>query len=458
MKIIIAGAGQVGFHIAQQLSSEGHDIIVVDSSPELVRQISDSLDVQAIVGHASHPDTLDRAGAADVDMLMAVTHLDEVNMVACQVAHSMFSVPLKIARIREQSYLQPIWADLFSRDHMPIDVIISPEIEVARAITRCLQVPGSFDTVSLVGGKVQMLGVHCGDECPVINTPLRQLTELFPDLEIFVVGVMRDGVGFVPKPADQLQEGDQVYFVVKTQNIGRAMRVFGVENTEVRRVVIAGGGHIGAFLAEMIEKEFSGISARIVESSYARAHEVADLLEETVVIHGDVIDPDILSEARVKESEAIIAVTNDDETNILASLLAKRIGTKSAIALVNNQTYAPLISSLGIDVAISPRAITASTILQHVRRGRISSVHSLGADFGELIEGEVSESSVLSGKRIEEAELPEGILIGAVVRGDQVILPRGNTLIQPNDQIVLFAASEAVKAVEKLFAVRLEFF
>ncbi len=458
MKIIIGGAGQVGFHIAQQLSAEGHDIVVIDSSPELVRQIGDSLDVQAIVGHASHPDSLDRAGAADIDMLMAVTYSDEVNMVACQVAHSMFNVPLKIARIRHQSYLQPIWADLFSRDHMPIDVIISPEIEVARAITRRMQVPGAFDTISLVDGKVRMLGVLCNDDCPVINTPLRQLTELFPDLEIVVVGVVREGQGFVPKPEDQLLAGDQVYFVVNTTNIARAMSVFGYEETEVRRVIIAGGGHIGAFLGEMIEQEFPGVSARIIEADSTRAHEVADLLEETVVIHGDVIDPEILEEARVSESEAIIAVTNDDETNILAALLAKRIGTRRAIALVNNQTYGPLISSLGIDVVVSPRAITASTILQHVRRGRIRAVHSLGADFGELIEGEILETSTLTGKKIRDAELPEGVLLGAVVRGDDVILPRGNTVIQVNDKIVLFAAADAVKAVEKLFAVRLEFF
>ena len=458
MKIIIGGAGQVGFHIAQQLSSEGHDIVVIDSSPELVKQISDSLDVQAIVGHASHPDTLDRAGAADIDMLMAVTHLDEVNMVACQVAHSMFNVPLKIARIRDQSYLHPIWSDLFSRDHMPIDVVISPEMEVARAITRCLQVPGAFDTVSLVGGKVQMLGVFCGESCPVINTPLRQLTELFPDLEIVVFGILRDGLGLVPRSDDQILAGDQVYFVVNKENVSRAMRVFGIADTQLRRVVVAGGGHIGTFVGELIEREFPGVTSRIIESDQARAHLVADQLEETVVIHGDVIDPEILSEARISESEAIIAVTNDDETNILASLLAKRSGSKSSIALVNNQTYAPLTSSLGIDVMISPRAITASTILQHVRRGRIKAVHSLGADFGEVIEGEVLETSPLAGKKIRDAELPDGIIVGAVVRGDDVILPRGDTVTQVKDKVVLFAPADAVKAVERLFAVRLEFF
>lgn len=458
MKIIVGGAGQVGFHIAEQLAMEGHDIVVIDSSPKLVRQISDSLDVQAIVGHASHPDSLDRAGASDIDMIIAVTYSDEVNMVACQVAHSMFNVPIKIARIRDQSYLQPIWADLFSRDHMPIDVIISPEIEVARAISRRLRVPGAFDTLSLVDDKVRMMGVRCNDDCPVINTPLRQLTGLFPDLEVVVVGVMRDGEGFVPDADERLLAGDEVYFVVNARNMARAMTVFGHEEQLARRIIIAGGGHIGAFLAEIIERDHPGVSARIIEANGERAHEVADLLENSVVINGDVINPEILEEARVAECEAIIAVTNDDETNILASLLAKKFGSKRAITLVNNATYGPLVTSLGIDVVVSPRAITASTILQHVRRGRIRAVHSLGANFGELIEAEIMETSELTGKRIREAELPEGVLIGAIVRGDEVILPRGDTIMQVNDRVVLFAAASAVKAVENLFAVRLEFF
>ena len=458
MKIIICGAGQVGYHIARQLSAERHDVAIIDQSPDLVRRVGDSLDVQAFVGFGSHPDVLERAGAADVDMMIAVTQADEVNMVACQVAHSLFDVPTKIARVRHQSYLQPIWADLFSRDHMPIDVIISPEIEVARAISRRLQVPGAFESIALSDGQVRMMGVRCAADCPVINTPLRQLTGIFPDLNIVVVAIVRDGQGFVPTADDQMLAGDDVYFVADAEHISRAMVVFGHEETVARRIIIAGGGHIGAFLGEILEKEHPGVTAKIIEANSGRAHEIADTFERTIVINGDVIDPEILDEASVSECEAIIAVTNDDETNILASLLAKRFGTQRAVTLINNVTYSPLITSLGIDVVVSPRAITVSTILQHVRRGKIKAVHSLAEGFGELIEAEILETSGLSGQTIGAAGLPDGVLFGAIVRDDAVIIPRANTVMQVNDRVVLFAEAAAVRAIENLFAVRLEFF
>jgi len=458
MKVIVCGAGQVGFHIARQLAMEANDVTVIDQSEELVRRVSDSMDVQAFVGFASHPDVLERAGAADADMIIAVTYADEVNMVACQVAHSLFNLPTKVARIRHQSYLQPIWADLFSRDHMPIDVIISPEIEVARAISRRLQVPGAFETITFAGGKVKLMGVRCNEDCPVINTPLRQLTGIFPDLNIVVVGIVRDGEGIVPDADQMMLAGDDVYFVADAAHVPRAMAVFGHEETVARRIIIAGGGNIGAFLGQIIEKDHPGVNARIIESNRDRAHAVADMLEKTVVINGNVLDPEILEEVNVADSEAIIAVTNDDETNILASLLAKRFGSRRAVTLINNMTYAPLITTLGIDVVVSPRAITVSSILQHVRRGRIRAVHSLGDGFGEIIEAEILETSSLLGKNIAEADLPEGVLFGAVVRDGEVITPRGDTTLRTNDRVVLFAAAEAVKAVERLFAVRLEFF
>ena len=262
----------------------------------------------------------------------------------------------------------------------------------------------------------------------------------------------------MPSADDHLLEGDNVYFVADAEHIKRAMSVFGHEERMARRVIIAGGGHVGTFLGEIIEVEHKGVSARIIETESERAHHVADLLEDTVVINGDVIDPEILDEAGVNESEAIIAVTNDDETNILASLLAKRFGTERAITLVNNATYSPLITSLGIDVVVNPREITVSTILQHVRRGRIKAVHSLVDGFGEVIEAEILEMSGLNGKRIREADLPDGVLFGAIVREKDVIIPRADTVLRVNDKVVLFAAAESIKAIENLFAVRLEFF
>ena len=458
MKVIVCGAGQVGFNIARHLALENNDVTVIDQSPESIRRISDTLDANGVVGHASHPEVLEQAGISDADMIIAVTYADEVNMVACQVAHSLFDVPTKIARIRQQSYLAPIWANLFSRDHMPIDVIISPEIEVARAVSRRLQVPGAFEMIPLVDDRVKLIGVRCQDDCPLVNTPLRQLTQLFPELNIVIVGLMRDGKAIVPSSDDQMLPGDEAYFVVDSDQVARAMAAFGHEETEARRLLIFGGGNIGLFLAQEIERDHEWVKAKIIETDRDRAEQIASELERTTVIQGDVLDPEILEEAAVGVTETVVAVTNDDETNILASLLAKRYGCKRAITLINAGTYEPLISSLEIDVAVSPRNITVSTILQHVRRGRIHSVHTLREGFGELIEAEALETSELVGKPLRDVKLPAGVLLGAIVRDGEMICPKGSTIVQAKDRVVLFATSEVIRKVEKMFSVQLEYF
>lgn len=458
MKVLVCGAGQVGYSIARHLSLEHNDVTVVDQSADLVRRIADNMDVQGIVGHASRPDVLEKAGAADSDMIIAVTYADEVNMVACQVAHSLFDVPTKIARVRHQSYLHPMWSTLFSREHMPIDVIISPEIEVASAVTRRLQMPGAFEMIPLVDNKVLLLGVRCEEECPLIHTPLRQLTQLFPDLNIVIVGIVRDSKSIVPTPDDQMFPGDEVFFVVEAKHAQRAMTAFGHEETAARRLLIFGGGNIGLFLAQELERMDSPVKVKVIEADRARADVIANLLPNTTVLHGDVLDPQLLDEANVLHTEAVVSVTNDDETNIISSLLAKRYGAERCITLINKSDYEPLIGTLGIDVVVSPRNITISTILQHVRRGRIHSVHTLKEGFGELIEAEAMETSPLVGQPLSEVKLPAGVLVGAVYRGDKMITPRGSTVIEAHDRVVIFAVSEAVRKVEKLFSVQLEFF
>jgi trk system potassium uptake protein TrkA len=458
MKVIVCGAGQVGFNIAHYLAGEHNDVTVIDQRPDLIRKVSDTLDVQVVQGFASHPAVLEQAGIGDADMLIAVTAADEVNMIACQVAHSLFNVPTKIARVRSQAYLQPIWSNLFTRDHLPIDVIISPEIEVARAITRRLHVPGALDVIPLAGDKVRLIGVRCTEACPLIKTPLRQLTVLFPDLAIVIIGIVRDGKALVPTGEDQMQEGDEVYFVVDTAHMDRVLTAFGREETEARKIIIFGGGNIGLFLAQQLEAAHAGTSIKVIESNKERAEFVAKTLSRTVVLNGDVLDPDILEEASVAAAEAVVAVTNDDETNILAGLLAKRYGCKRTMTLINKNTYNPLIGHLGIDVVISPRAITVSNILQHVRRGRIHAVHSLHEGFGELIEADAMETSPLVGKPLKDVKLPAGVLLGAVVHDGQVISPRGTTVVQAGDRVILFATADAVKKVEKMFSVRLEYF
>ncbi len=458
MKIIVCGAGQVGLNIGRQLSLENHDVTIVDQAPDLVRRVSDTLDAQAVVGHASEPDTLEKAGIADCDMIIAVTLTDEINMIACQVAHSLFDVPMKIARIRRQSYLEPVWSNLFSRDNLPIDVIISPEREVAKAVARRLQIPGAIDMITLADGAVSLLAVRCSEDCPLLNTPLRQLTQLFPDLNIVIVGLVRDGAAMVPTADDQMLAGDEAYFVVDSRQIPRAMNAFGYEEGEARRLLIIGGGNIGLVLAQEIEQEYPWVKAKIIEHNKTRAEEISGQLDNTVVLNGDARDLEILEEANIQGTDTVVAVTNDDESNILASLLAKKFGCQRTVTLVNTSIYEQLIGSLGIDVVVSPRNITVSSVLQHVRRGRIHSVHAVREDLGELIEAEALDTSELVGKAVKDVNLPGGVVFGAIVRDGEMQYPRGGTVVEAGDRIILFSSPEAIQKVENMFAVQLEYF
>jgi trk system potassium uptake protein TrkA len=458
MKVVVCGAGQVGYNIAKHLASEHNDVTVIDQERSLIQRVNDSLDVRGMVGFASHPDMLEAAGAEEADMVIAVTFADEVNMVACQIAHSIFNVPTKIARVRHQSYLNPAWRDLFSRDNMPIDVIISPEVEVARAVKRRLDVPGAFDVIPFAGDKIRVIGVICEPECPVVDTPLKQLTELFPDLNIVVSGIHRGDRLIVPTGDDQMLVGDQVYFVADNDHVTRALTVFGHEETEARRIIIVGGGNIGLDLARRIEAEDPNVRLKMIELARDRAEIVADAVHRSVVINGDALDSEILREANVQATETIVAVTDDDEVNILASLLAKRNGCQRAVTLINNASYGPLIASLGIDAAVNPRATTVSTILQHVRRGRIRGVHSLRDGVAEVIEAEALETSSVVGVPLRDVDMPTGVIVGAVVRGEQVIIPRGDTVIEVGDRVVVMALAEMVRKVEKMFSVQINFF
>ena len=358
MKVIICGAGEVGANIARYLASEAIDVTVIDQRVELIRQLSESLDVSGLVGHASQPDILDKAGINDADMMIAVTRSDEVNMIACQLAHSLFGVPTKIARIRSQSYLQPAWSKMFTREHLPIDFVISPEVEIARAVTRRLEVPGAIDVIPLSDDKVRLIGVRITNDTPLINTPLRQLTSLFPDLQMIIVGIKRGSSSIVPHASDEMFPGDSVYFVVASNQCDRAMSAFGHEEPDVRRAVILGGGNVGLFLAQEIEKEHPEINSKVIELDRGRAELISSKLNSTVVINGDILDKEILLEAGVDKTETAISVTEHDETNILASLLAKQIGAERVITLVNKETFDPLLLPLGIDAVVNPGSIT----------------------------------------------------------------------------------------------------
>ncbi|GAA6178916.1 MULTISPECIES: Trk system potassium transporter TrkA [unclassified Shimia] len=458
MKVIICGAGQVGWQIARHLSGENNDVTVVDNNPDLVRRATDTLDVQGISGFASYPDVLDRAGARDADMVIAATYSDEVNMVTCQVAHSVFSVPRKIARLRSQSYLDVLYSDLYRRDHMPIDVVISPEREVADAAIKRLTAPRAFDAETFLKGKVQMLGLQLDEECPVVNTPLRQLTDLFSTLSAVVVGVRRGGTLFAPEPGDQLFVGDEIYVFTFIEDVNRTMEVFGKPQNKQERAVIVGGGNVGLMVAQRLENSASRIRTKIIERDRRVAEIAAEALERTIVLNGDGMDAALLAEAGVDRADAVLAVTDDDKTNMLASVRSKSSGCPLTIALINDPTLAPLMQPLGIDAFINPRATTVSSILRHIRHGRVREVYSVGDTEAEIIEAEVLSTSPIAGQMVRDVDFPEGVLIGAIQKGKEVVKPKGGTRIDEGDVIVLFALTADVPRVEQLLQVSIDFF
>ena len=458
MKVIVCGAGQVGFNIARQLSSEGNDVVLVDQSEELIRKVTDMLDVGGVVGFASRPHVLQEAGAEDADMMIAVTYSDEVNMIACQVAHSVFEIPRKIARVRAQSYLEARWRDMFRRDHMPIDVIISPEIEVADSVLRRISAPGAFESTPFLDGRVRLVGTQLDAECALLNTPLRQLTQLFPDISAMVVAFERKGKLHISTGDDQLYPDDNVFFVAAEEDVDRTLALFGHEEKMARRIVIAGGGNVGFAVARKLEEQKSGVKAKLIELNREKAESAAEGLERTIVLNGDVLDSGILQEANIGEAETIIALTDDDKTNLLAGVLAKDAGARSAMVLVNNQNLMRLVSPLGIDAFINPRASTVSSILRHVRRGRIRALHSIRDGAAEVIEAQALATSPLVGKPLAQANLPPGIMVGAVLSDGKISVPDGRYVLQDGDSVVIFALRDAVSQVEKLFRVSFDYF
>ncbi|WP_407493371.1 Trk system potassium transporter TrkA [Pseudooceanicola sp. MF1-13] len=458
MKVIICGAGQVGWQIARHLSGENNDVTVVDNNADLVRRASETLDVQGIAGHASYPDILDRAGARDADMIIAATHSDEVNMVTCQVAHSVFSIPRKIARLRAQSYLDAIYSDLYRRDHMPIDVVISPEREVAEAALQRLSAPAAFDTETFLDGRAHLLGITIDEDCPVVNTPLRQLTDLFSTLRTIVVGIRREGRLFAPEPRDQLFPGDACYLCVVDEDVPRTMEVFGKTTRTQERVIILGGGNVGLAVAQKLEAKGRSIRSKIIEKNRRIAEHAADALERTIVLNGDGLDKALLAEAGVNRADAILCVTDDDKTNMLAAVRAKAAGCEMAITLINDPSLVPLMNPLGIDAHINPRQTTVSSILRHIRHGRVRGVYSVGDAEAEVIEAEVLSTSPMAGRTLRDIDFPEGVLLGAVMQGNKVVKPDGNLKIEAGNVVLIFALSNDVPEVERLLQVSIDYF
>ena len=454
MNIIVCGAGRVGYTISKQLSAQGHSVTVIDQSSELIQKINDTLDVKGIVGRASFPSVLDKAGANETDMIIAVTRNDETNMVVCQIAHSIFNISKKIARIRSQEFLGSKWNKLYSKSNLPIDVIIMPELEVAKSLKRKLEAPGALDNVPFADDKIKVLEIAIDEKCPIVNTELQKLTKTYSKLNANVLGVVRNGKFVILKKQDKIIVGDKAYVVVKSDQLNKLLQIFGHEETKASKILIIGGGNIGFNLAKDLEETVEGIRIKIIEKNKERAELIASELNNTIVINGDGLDEEILKEANLDEIETVLCLTNDDEDNIMASVLAERSSpNKRTIALVNKQNYSLLQSSLNIDDLVDPRMMTVSTILKHVHKGTIQTVYTLLDGEYEFIEAEVLEDSELINTSIKDSNLPKEIRIGAVVRKKEVIIPNSQFKFEKKDLVVFLCKRDQLSIVENLFRI-----
>ena len=454
MNIIICGAGKVGFSISKQLSAQGHSITVVDQVSEDIKKINDSQDVKGIVGKATLPSVLENAGAENADMIIAVTKNDETNMIVCQLASSLFNVSKKIARIRSKEFLDGKWSRLFNKSNIPIDVIISPEIEVAKSLFRRLEAPGALDNVPFANDKVKMLEISVEKDCPIKNTPLKNLTEKYPDFKANILGAVRKEKFIFLKKNDSMQEGDNVYLIISSDQLTQILKVFGHEEKTSKKILIIGGGNIGLNLAKLLENNFDGARIKIIEKNKTRAEEIATELSSSIVINGDALDEEILKEANIDEIETVLALTNDDENNIMACVLAEKTSPqKRTIAIVNKSNYSLLQKSLNIDDLVDPRMTTVSRIMEQVHRGTIGTVYSLLDGEYEFIEGQILEKSELLNKSIKDSNFPEEIRIGAIVRDKKVIIPRSDFIFEKNDLVVFLAKREQLKEVESIFRI-----
>lgn len=457
MKIIILGAGQVGSSLASNLVSEANDITVVDSDPKRLQELQDRFDLRTVVGHASHPDVLTNAGGEDADMIVAVTNSDETNMVACRIAATQFRTPTKIARIRAQTYVDH--PQLFGKDGFNVDVLISPEQIVTNYISRIIEYPGALQVLSFAEGAVQLVAVRAHYGGMLVGRELRTLRNNIPNVDTRVAAIYRQNRPMIPEGHTVIEAGDEIFFIAATKDIRDVMKELRKLEQPVKRVMLAGGGNIGERLARALEPRYQ---VKLIEHNELRCRTLAATLGKTLVLRGEATDADLLIEENIADTDVFCALTNDDEANIMAALLAKRLGAKKVMALINRAAYVDLLEGGDIDVAISPQQATIGSLLTHIRRGDVAAVHSLRRGAAEAIEaiahGDIRTSKVV-GRRIEEIDIPTGITIGAVVRKGNVIIAHHDTVIQSDDHVIVFVIDKKlIPVVEKLFQVGFGYF
>ena len=454
MNIIICGAGRVGYTISKLLSEQNHSITVIDQSSEDIQKINDDLDVKGIVGKATYPTVLEKANASEADMIIAVTKNDEINMLICQIAFSIFDIQKKIARIRSKDYLNPKFSKVYSKENLPIDVIISPEIEIAKSIQRKLEAPGALDNVNFAQNKIRLLEILVNENCPLINIQLNELTKKFPKLEANILGVIRKEKFIILKKTDVMKKDDKAYVIINSEQMQQTLLAFGHEEKISSKILIIGGGNIGFNLAKNIEQSFESARIKIIEKDKTRAEHIANELNNSIVINGNGLDESVLSEANLDEVETVLALTNDDEDNLMVSVLVEKFSKeKRTMALINKPNYSLLQSSLKIDDLIDPRMNTVSSILKHVHKGTIQTAYTILNGEYEVIEAEIIETSELINKELKESNLPDEIRIGAILRGNDIIIPRSNFVFKKEDTVVFLAKRDQLSVVENMFRI-----
>jgi trk system potassium uptake protein TrkA len=452
MKILILGGGQVGRTAAEHLSrEEANEVTVIDVNEDVLRDLQDRLDVRTVAGNAAHPTVLEAAGAAEAEIIVALTSSDEVNMLACQVAFTLFRTPTKIARIRAAEYTSRAGL-LFGGEGLSVDVVISPEQLVTDYVERLIHHPGTLQVLDFADGKVRLVGVRARRGGLLVGRTLKELPQHMPKMEVRVVAIYRDGRSVAPEGDTLIEDGDELFFLAARDDIRRVMAELRQGDTAARRIVIAGGGNIGFRLAKTLEKNNQ---VKLIERDPRRARKVSELLENAIVLHGDAADEELLIEENIDSADVFAAMTNAEEANILSAMLARRLGARKVLALINKPSYTELVESGSIDIAISPQTITIGSLLAHVRRGDVVRVHALKRGAAEALEAVVhgdERSSRIVGRTVAQVPLPEGASIGAVVRGDEVIMAHHDTLILADDHVILFLADRRhLEAVERLF-------
>jgi trk system potassium uptake protein TrkA len=454
VKVLIVGAGEVGFHIANRIATENKDVVVIDKNPEAIRRISDNLDVQVMVGSGSSPVVLEEAGIRDAHVMLAVTNSDEINLVACLVTNMISPSTKKLVRLRAADFDD--YHDAFKTSLPHIDTVINPEIEVVKTIDLLMSFPGAVDVGEFAQGRVYFIGVTLDQNSGLGGIKLSELSTHIGKQRLLIAALIRGEKLIIPHGNDRLMPDDLVYFITKKDKVYESLKIFGKHETPVQRAMIIGGGRVGYRLAVMLEQK--NIYTKIIEKKMERCRLLAERLNKTVVLQGDGSDQDLLAEENIHDMDAVITLTNDEETNILASLLAKQMGARKTITRISKFSYFPLMNMIGIQQVVSPRLSAINTILQHIRRGKVLSAKSIKGEQAEVMEALALETSDIVGKPLKNISFPKGTLVTGIIRGDNITIPSGESVIEPGDRIIIFAQRSAIPKVEKILMVKLEYF